>query len=377
VINIFFVLILLIPSEINLFNSAVALSSSCVVRRVSVFYRCGSSFSEEFARGMRSFSSNNLESDGYTHKRIIRSVSDAIEVVTKDIRNPEIFNPCELKPHKYPFKLPFPFGIWYRGERDFKFNLQPTLFRSLPSAKQFDESSIFHNFRLENPEQHKSVPDNFSWLTLMQHHGAPTRLLDWSESLLTALYFAVSGVKDQTEAKLTVLNAVRLNNVVLGNYSVGVCPQDWLAVVARTELMRSHSPEDLFDYRSVNRHEEFIKLRMREKKDNEQIIKLLRLDYPVAVSPLRFHARLKVQSGTFTIHGGKPNHSSFSPKSIEDVNKEQIHSGKPPVFIRYTIQEASRILEELRLLGINEHTLMCDIDSKARHIANTWTVERA
>ena len=34
--------------------------------------------------------------------------------------------------------------------------------------------------------------DMLGWLCVMQHYRAPTRLLEWRENLLVALYFAVS-----------------------------------------------------------------------------------------------------------------------------------------------------------------------------------------
>lgn len=54
--------------------------------------------------------------------------------------------------------------------------------------------------------------DYANWLTIMQHYGLPTRLLDWSRSPLVALYFAVSDKSnDENDACVWMLTPDELN----------------------------------------------------------------------------------------------------------------------------------------------------------------------
>ena len=51
-----------------------------------------------------------------------------------------------------------------------------------------------------NPQTLPAQKDAIGWWTLMQHHGAPTRLLDWTESFYVAAYFAVAGQPESAGA---------------------------------------------------------------------------------------------------------------------------------------------------------------------------------
>ena len=81
----------------------------------------------------------------------------------------------------------------YRGQQDASFHLVTTLKRTCKEKRGELESCILNNFTkcaaLVEPMIDRTV---WHQLILGQHHGLPTRLLDWSYSPLIALHFALA-----------------------------------------------------------------------------------------------------------------------------------------------------------------------------------------
>jgi hypothetical protein len=89
----------------------------------------------------------------------------------------------------------------FRDQSDVLFRGQPGDFPLLPSIARERltddilavEKSMLDEFRLHSLPFLKVLPSTiWEWAALAQHHGLPTRLIDWSLNPLTSLWFAVN-----------------------------------------------------------------------------------------------------------------------------------------------------------------------------------------
>lgn len=213
--------------------------------------------------------------------------------------------------------------VWFRGQARKDWTLVPSLARKPKHLKA--ESALIKRF-MQDAVPHITAPprEEWEWIFLMQHHRAFTRLLDWTESPLAGLYFAVSEKRHkEVDGAVWCLDPVALNRAA--NLKFQFEPE--IPAFGRDKVLDSYLPSQV--------------------QENPAEL------FTVAIVGPRNTPRMAAQLGTFTV-----NHRLHTPIEV-------IGDGKHVWRWIIPWEAKKKIMEELALLEVSALTLFPELDKVA------------
>ena len=351
----------------------------------------------------------------------IKSISDLVDVLDEiysEQENPLLkTNETQIRQMLAPVNRRQ--SLWFRGQGSTKWELNPGFLRHMSyvnwqqqqERQYLDESNALLNLTAIRPELRQN--SWFDILAIAQHQNLPTRLLDWSQSALTSLLFAVNQElksnekeKGKDDAELFIMNPYKLNYHTLGLYQI--LPPEHPEVKLRVKLALSTSIQDLISEKTGYMHAQYkidesfsssnylrYKYEQYQEKLTSAEVSLSfekyvekELALPIAAYPLWKDARLAVQQGMFVIYGGKQSFPQYisheseklpKPKGLwniqnEVVTTEEIKKDPNTFLMSYRIPGnfKYKIYRELRRLGINESLLFPELEYQSKYMRSLW-----
>jgi len=255
--------------------------------------------------------------------------------------------------------------LWFRAEDESFRNtlLQPRLYRPREGkpAKRVEqllkiEGDLYDEFERCAAQLCDFRPGEdweWEWYFLMQHHGVPTRLLDWTDGGLIALHFAV---RDKSAAKghkplVFILDPYWLNEI-LKNHS------DRSDAKRRWRKLDDKNPSPNFD------EEDWERLYLPAEEDD---FKEKLLDTPAI--PLLWDSphvtrRIAAQRSRFMIFGSVPTWLSDMLKRKDKSTRLEVVCIEPSAI--------PGIRHELKDAGVTESVIFPDLDGLGRELNQAW-----
>lgn len=232
------------------------------------------------------------------------------------------------------------FQSWaFRGQADAEWPLLSSLSRYFkanqvdPRAWSGQEERILRIFRRKAHLFLQHVPPDeevFQWLALMQHHGAPTRLIDLTWSPYVAAFFAL-----ERATRATAVWAFR---------APGISELDEQIIRGGKRIR----PRDMSVWKPENYNRYFL---------------LGTIPFVVISEPLVMNRRLIAQSGTFMVPG-------VLDEPVEDILNEYPNPESTVVkFVLNTAKMRDAAMRALYSMNLTNATLFPDLDGLGRSMA--------
>jgi hypothetical protein len=272
----------------------------------------------------------------WTNNDEIKSLSDYLKVVNEVV---SIFFDDGDPTHTDKTKSQYinERSLWFRGHSKAKYENLPAIYRPENSGNsEYDyqkECNLFSLFKRKCRTQRSS---DFEFLHLMQHYGLPTRLLDFTESSLVGLFFAICKPDQLENPHVWMIDPFNFNYAFQQEMTV--------------RFMYS-IPNDskLWDY-------------IHPKNSLYNNIPEL----PIAVYPSFYDDRVVAQKSVFVLFG----------KIMEPI--EKLATTNPWLKIaklKIDGKSCHKILDELSLAGVDHYSIFPDLEGISQQIKNDLSIK--
>jgi hypothetical protein len=234
---------------------------------------------------------------------------------------------------------------WFRG-RDARDDLRPKFYREKREDEAEDELrwEFQRRYRLF-PMMH---PPTTGWeqYFMMQHYGMPTRLLDWTEGALLALYFGLRRNDGRRDAAVWALDPFwLLEHVVEASNFLPKNHPDY-------KFIREYMPDP------TDKRTKWIRAYLPRAFASAKLPPL-----PAPLQPPHIDRRIGAQLSAFTIHGARERGLEFIARTTRDARFAAIRIPRANVKnIRY----------HLAVAGVVETTVYPDLEGLGRELTTQY-----